>query len=505
MRSSSPSRSPASSVSIAGGLLERLKAQRAAHVSTETVHPPRQSASANESGQSTAPASPKSEPKGARVSTVLATGAPSSREVQRSDRYPPAGQPNAPLARPGATLITSPPRPTSGVCSSVLSSPDGEEFDHAFHPLSDVMCVTPTLGDDLALTSSWIIARREQSERSSLSTWQSQSGINRRAPTSPPDAQSNRSLQFSPSTTDPWTRASRREGHNGTTQAPAAAREGQRSASPSSWSPAGLPVAAAADFDRGSDDFPVYRMDATARLIGRSESSASSIFSDTARNAARCAESAFERSHTPKASSAPSSSGRVSPVRRVSPEVARRAAIFGLVRSSSPPLAPVPLPSAIHTASAQRAYDGEGAESTLDALPSAAWAPSPRSFSTDHEHLREAKPADTSTHRTRAAQPLFMAPDRPIKHEVRHRGRKSWALMLTRTQTHRERYSRSKKDVNRSVDTASSLMKRSNTGRPTRAAPSNGRSPSRLPSVSRSNSSPPYKPSTSRCVPLRCA
>lgn len=179
--------------------------------------------------------------------------------------------------------------------------------------------------------------------------------------------------------------------------------------------------------------------------------------------------------------------------------------MFGLVRSSSPPLAPFPLSSTIHTASAQRAHDGEGAESTLDALPSAACASSPRSFSTDHEHLREAKPADTSTRRTRAAQTVFMAPDRPIKHEVRHRGRKSWALVLTRTQTPRERYSRSKKGGNPFVDTASSLMKRSNTGRPTRAPPSNGRSPSRLPTVSRSNSSPPYKPSSSRCVLLQCA
>ncbi|GAA5957858.1 hypothetical protein JCM8115_006269 [Rhodotorula mucilaginosa] len=247
-RSSSPSPSPASSVSIAGGLLERLKAQRAARVSTETVHPPRHLASASELGGSTAPASPKWEPNGAGVS--LATDAPSSSEIQRRDRSPPAGQHDTPFARPEAMLNASPPRPTSGVCSSVLSSPDGEEFDHAFHPLSDVM---------------------EQSERSSLSTWQTQlgeSGLNHRAPASQLDAQSNRSLHFPPSTTNPWTRSSRREERNGTTQALAAAREGQ------------------------------------------SESSASSIFSDTAGDAARRAESAFEQSHAAGAAAAPSTNGR---------------------------------------------------------------------------------------------------------------------------------------------------------------------------------------------------
>ncbi|TKA52568.1 hypothetical protein B0A53_04578 [Rhodotorula sp. CCFEE 5036] len=365
-RSSSPSPSPASSVSIAGGLLERLKAQRAARVSTETVHPPRHLASASELGGSTAPASPKWEPNGAGVS--LATDAPSSSEIQRRDRSPPAGQHDTPFARPEAMLNASPPRPTSGVCSSVLSSPDGEEFDHAFHPLSDVM---------------------EQSERSSLSTWQTQlgeSGLNHRAPASQLDAQSNRSLHFPPSTTNPWTRSSRREERNGTTQALAAAREGQR-------------------------------IDATARLTGRSESSASSIFSDTAGDAARRAESAFEQSHAAGAAAAPSTNGRVSPVRRVSPEVARRGAMFGLVRSSSPPLAPVPLFSTIHTASAHRSPDGEGAESTSDALPSPPCASSPRSLSTDHEHLREARPADTSTYGIRASRPVSMAPDRPIKHE----------------------------------------------------------------------------------------
>lgn len=142
MRSSSPSPSPASSVSIAGGLLERLKAQRAARGSAETVHPLRPIAGASESGGSTASASPKSEPTGAGVSAVLAANAPSPTEIQRLDRHSPAGLKDRPHASLEATLHRSPPRPTSGVCSAVLSSPDGEEFDHAFHPLSDVMCVT---------------------------------------------------------------------------------------------------------------------------------------------------------------------------------------------------------------------------------------------------------------------------------------------------------------------------------------------------------------------------
>ena len=140
MRSSSPSPSPASSVSIAGGLLERLKAQRAARVSAETVPPPRHATSASESGWLTAPASPESEPQSAGVS-VLAANAPSPTEIQRLDQHSLAGLKDIPLPRPGATLNTSPPRPTSGVFSSVLSSPDGDGFDHAFHPLSDVMYV----------------------------------------------------------------------------------------------------------------------------------------------------------------------------------------------------------------------------------------------------------------------------------------------------------------------------------------------------------------------------
>ena len=100
--------------------------------------------------------------------------------------------------------------------------------------------------------------------------------------------------------------------------------------------------------------------------------------------------------------------------------------MFGLVRSSSPPLAPVPLFSTIHTASAHRSPDGEGAESTSDALPSPPCASSPRSLSTDHEHLREARPADTSTYGIRASRPVSMAPDRPIKHEVSALYQKDW-------------------------------------------------------------------------------
>lgn len=367
------------------------------------------------------PASQKSEPQGAGVSAVLAASAPSPTEIQRLDQHSPAGLKDVPLPRPEATLNTSPPRPTNGVFSSVLSSPDGDEFDHAFHPLSDVMYVFSGIDTrDLRFTSYWIIASREQSERSSLSTWQTRHGesaINHHAPTSQPYAQSGRSLRLSALTTSPWTRSSRREGPDGTTQAPAAVRERQRSALPSSRSPDSLHVTAA-DFDRDSDNSRVHRIDATARLIGRSKSSASSIFSDTARNAARRAESAFERSHAPDAAAAPVTSGRISPVRRVSPEVARRAARFGLVRPSSPPLTAVPPSSTTLLVSAEQVDDGDGPAGTSDALPSPPYASSPQSLSTDHEHLREARPADTSTHGLCPPQTISMAPDRPIKHEV---------------------------------------------------------------------------------------
>lgn len=194
-------------------------------------------------------------------------------------------------------------------------------------------------------------------------------------------------------------------------------RQTGRPALPSSWSHATRPAAASTS-DSSS---PHGKLGRHAGLhVGGSEFTASSTCSGNAINAFQGTAPPFKRPLALDAATTPPSSGRTSPFRRVSPEVARRAAIFGDVRSS-------PAGDGTFTSSPTRSsnYKSQPTEAQdLKAVSETHSVPAPfpslqsPATATDDEHLREAKPAGTAARELRAHQEGDKYSDRPIIYEV---------------------------------------------------------------------------------------
>ncbi|BGP56795.1 hypothetical protein JCM8202v2_004426 [Rhodotorula sphaerocarpa] len=349
-----PSPTPSSTVSLAGGLMERLKAQRAARAALDAQRTEPETASVLPPGLN-------------RDSTPqLFRGIPAGEDAEHPHVENPGYEPPAPVtalrnvdASTGrqsgdfpASARSPPERPISPLSvrstqASRVYGRNGEEFDFDFHQLSDV---------------------QELTERSSISTWQPdrrhsqaisidrpsfESGLRRAAPVlSAPSGPSEVSSTAESVSAGP----SRRN------------RPDVRS----SWSLKSVPLAATIEevSETSSIDQPVRHLDATSQLLGRSASTAS-IFSEKSSTSTRSDVSRVTRDLPGDAPD-----GRRSPVRRVSPEVARRAALFGSVAPVSP--SPPPSPS----------------RARLPTIPKLVTALSPtlRQHSSE-EDLREATPA----------------------------------------------------------------------------------------------------------------
>ncbi|GAA5878769.1 hypothetical protein JCM8547_007191 [Rhodosporidiobolus lusitaniae] len=346
-----PVRTPSPGVVLSGGLMARLKAQRAAKAEAEakaaeaekfkksevveaerdesTVEPastlptfesvasssttapappaeadPPRPSSPTHSTTSSRPLSPVESVRSASRASSAAPSAVSSRssrreevaEFEQVEAAPPPGRP------------VSPPEGRRTQASKVFGR-NGEEFDYDFTELSDVP---------------------EQSERSSLSTWRDSLPYPRRQ-NSTSTSSTHPHSSFLPSSANP-NRFSYSSSIAGRQQLDGSFA---RPASISSLSRVGhtrsltdVPSASAPQQQRER------RVDATEHLLGRSGSSrsifAGSISSSSASSAGRSSIPPPLPPKSPAASSSRSGVSRTrSPVRQVSPEVARRAAAFG--------------------------------------------------------------------------------------------------------------------------------------------------------------------------------
>lgn len=326
--------------------MERLKAQRAARAALDAqrTEPETSSVLPPESNQDSTP--------------HLFRGISAGEDAEVPHVENPGYEPPAPVTalrnvdastgRQGgdspASARSPPERPISPLSvrstqASRVYGRNGEEFDFDFHQLSDVQYVYRrcylSFFADHGLTWSRLPMYRELTERSSISTWQPdrrhsqaisidrpsfESGLRRAAPVlSAPSGPSEVSSTAESVSAGP----SRRN------------RPDVRS----SWSLKSVPLAATIEevSETSSIDQPVRHLDATSQLLGRSASTAS-IFSEKSSTSTRSDASRVTRDLPGDAPD-----GRRSPVRRVSPEVARRAALFGSVAPVSP--SPPPSPS----------------------------------------------------------------------------------------------------------------------------------------------------------------
>ncbi|BGP41725.1 hypothetical protein JCM10449v2_005716 [Rhodotorula kratochvilovae] len=354
-----PSRTPSPGhVTLAGGLMERLKAQRAAKLAAEAQAnaPVPAPASAppptSEAGSSAAytpltehfpaplpegttpPTSPSQEP------VPLDTpGVDTARPAAFG--FPPFALPSsaaveAKPATEGAQPVETVPLKARRTVPSKVFGRDGVEHDFEFTQLSDVP---------------------EQTERSSLSTWRDSVHQHRRHGST---SSAGRPVSSTFSATIPSfvtqprrfslassTSSLGRQQADGSFAPPSRAR----SVIPSSWSARStLPDSFSQVSEPGSRplDPPDKRVDATSQLLGRSGSTGS-IFPASSRSSGT---NSLSGSSSDAALYSRSSSPPVrhpSPTRRVSPEVARRAAQFAQVEVGGPP--PSPTKSALSSRS----------------------------------------------------------------------------------------------------------------------------------------------------------
>ncbi|GAA5919434.1 hypothetical protein JCM6882_006323 [Rhodosporidiobolus microsporus] len=359
-----PARTPSPGVVMSGGLMARLKAQRAAKAAaeaeakaaeearqtpssaTETTVEPASTPTISEAvapaaaiGQAPNEAAPLSmgTHAGSQPPSTSSPPLPSSIEVQPPSSLasvqapsptPSAEPPTVPSTASVETISRSrvepdnddasvvsaatqssrfsPPRGRKTQASKVYGR-NGEEFDFDFTELSDV---------------------QEQSERSSLSTWRESLHQHRRAGSTSTAA--NLPAPSSPTRcalpSEPNLNRLSYTGSLGRQQADgsfaSSSFDRRYPALPSSFSTRSVSSLPSGHGRSRSDVEPEKRFDATSRLLGRSGSSGS-IFSGASSASSRSVEP-----HVRSPPPAPSSPRPSSPTRRVSPEVARRAAQF---------------------------------------------------------------------------------------------------------------------------------------------------------------------------------
>ncbi|GAA6002578.1 uncharacterized protein JCM10292_007740 [Rhodotorula paludigena] len=324
-----PARTPSPShVALAGGLMERLKAQRAAKAAADgrTVGEAAGSVAAGGLDLSPPVVQPPTSEAGSSVPKTPVTqlfelqAEPSSPLTPALEEPAPtkaAGQAGlrdgqyAENARPRAR---SPVQQTRRTVLSRIIDRDGQEHDFEFTQLSDVP---------------------EQTERSSISTWHDSPSIGHRRhaststtehPLTSARSLAERSFAAEPRRFSLASSYSGRQQADGTFSHPARTRP----LIPSSWSAITTSTSPSSPHDRldpSTDNLPVdQRVDATSHLLGRNGST-SSIFPASSRSSAASTRSNVQ---SPSAVSSSSDTPRrsASPPKRISPELARRVAPY---------------------------------------------------------------------------------------------------------------------------------------------------------------------------------
>ncbi|GAA6048359.1 hypothetical protein JCM3770_000966 [Rhodotorula araucariae] len=325
-------------VSFAGGLMERLKAQRAAKLAAET----------QAESPAPAPASPPTQPVTSEAGstgtyTPLSEIFPlSPREGATPPTSPsqepvPLDSPSVEAARPAGFRFPSLPSASNAAedvkpvmevgrtaeavllkvrrtVPSKVFGRDGEEHDFEFTQLSDVP---------------------EQSEQSSLSTWRDSVHQHRRLGSTSSAGRPVSSTFSAPviPVVAPLRRSSLASSTSSVGHQRAAPPSRARPVISSSWSAQSTfqdTITQTSELGSHSPGPPDKRVDATSHLLGRSGSTVSIFPASSASISASSSAGSF--------SDGPAQ--HPSPTRRVSPEVARRAAQFAQVDIDAPPPSP---------------------------------------------------------------------------------------------------------------------------------------------------------------------
>ncbi|KAJ8292840.1 hypothetical protein OF846_004103 [Rhodotorula toruloides] len=294
-------RSPSpSNVALAGGLMERLKAQRAAKAASEAKKAESvvSEASSQPSAESAKPTPPTSTaPSLSAVPVAPAASEPSTEPPALSPaESSPESTAHADVPVPAQDTHASDSRRTQ---TSTIYGRNGEEIDFDFHQLSDVP---------------------ERTERESLSTWRdsfqqkprplSLSSTIPRTPSSPEQPRSTFPNRFS------YTSSATSSAEDAAASFPRPPRS--RQPLPSSWSNSSLGSDPITQLSRRSIS-PDKHVSATSQLLGRS-GSVGSIFPSSS--------SGSSSVHPPSSRSESDVARQSSPTRRISPELARKAAKF---------------------------------------------------------------------------------------------------------------------------------------------------------------------------------
>ncbi|GAA5838781.1 hypothetical protein JCM9279_003860 [Rhodotorula babjevae] len=321
-------------VALAGGLMERLKARRAANLAAaaQALPPAPAPPAASEAGSSAAytpvsqvlplpheavtpPTSPSQEP--------VALESPDPASERQTPTWPSSSDRHASSMRPDVEqVVDEAPYKARRTVSSKVYGRDGEEVDFDFTQLSDVL---------------------EQTERSTLSNWRDSVPRHRRHGSISSAGRPASSVFSAPAPlygTLPkrFSLASSvssvgRQQADGSFARPSRSRP--TAPGPTSWS--ALPEAASSSSEHSprAPGAPDKRLDATSHILGRSGSSASIFPASSISSGASSAFSTSSRSFVNSRRPSPPARNP-SPTRRVSPEVARRAAQFAQVDAPPP-------------------------------------------------------------------------------------------------------------------------------------------------------------------------
>ncbi|BGP01662.1 hypothetical protein JCM10021v2_005367 [Rhodotorula toruloides] len=343
-------RSPSpSNVALAGGLMERLKAQRAAKAASEA-----KKAESIVSEASSQPSAESAKPTPSTSTAPSLSAVPTVPAVLEPPTDPPAFSRSEPSQEatahedvqvPAQDATASDSRRTQ---TSTIYGRNGEEIEFDFHQLSDVP---------------------ERTERESLSTWRdsfqqkprplSTSSTIPRLPSSPEQPRSTFPNRFS------YTSSATSSAEDAAASLPRPPRS--RRPLPSSWSNSSLGSDPITQPSRRSIS-PDKHVSATSHLLGRS-GSVGSIFAGTS--------SGSSSVHPPSSRSESDIARQSSPTRRISPELARKAAKFegGAVPAVTTP-APRPptaqderLPHAPKSAASERTTSTRTTSSKASSLP----------------------------------------------------------------------------------------------------------------------------------------
>ncbi|KPV72374.1 uncharacterized protein RHOBADRAFT_55848 [Rhodotorula graminis WP1] len=321
-------------VALAGGLMERLKARRAANLAAaaqQSAHPASAPPAASEAGSSAAytplsevlplpsheaatpPTSPSQEP--------VALESPDPAAERRAPAWPGSSDAHTPAMGSDVeqAAVEAPYKARRTVSSKVFGR-DGEEVDFEFTQLSDVP---------------------EQTERSTLSNWRDSVPQHRRHGSISSASRPASSIFSAPAPlhgTLPKrfslaSSVSSRQQADGSFARPSHSRP----LVPGSSSLSAVPETASSSSEHGSRAFeaPDKRIDATSHMLGRSGSTGSIFPASSISSGARSSSSASDRSFVESRRTSPPVR-HPSPTRRVSPEVARRAAQFAQVDGPPP-------------------------------------------------------------------------------------------------------------------------------------------------------------------------